>query len=119
MRDEEERRRHELRNIHARAIMAKNKPSEAALKHARRDLAYYPKPKWGEWVPCKTGRNPKDGSIVLAQISGTSENQIWEKAPVIAAFSYESGWVAETEEPMEEMTVEAWMPLPEPYEGKG
>ena len=112
-----ERKRKELRNDHARALMANTKPSEGARKHMEHDLPYFSKPEWGKWIQCKTGRKPKEASLVLVRFSGRSENQVFKDAPAIAAWFADDGWVLETVEPLITVTVDAWMPLP-PMKGE-
>ena len=108
-----ERKRKELRNDHARALMANTKPSAAARKHMEHDLPYFSKPEWGKWISCKTGRKPTDSTVYLVELLAKEDGQIVERFPAIAAWFDDEGWCVETLLPSDKYEVIRWTPLPQ------
>lgn len=71
------------------------------------------------WIPVSKGL-PRDEESVLIQFSGHLGNITYDHAFAFGTWYEDEGWYIEEfdqEKIMDEMTVEAWMELPEVWEG--
>lgn len=65
-----------------------------------------------EWIPCNE-RLPKSSGLYLVCGQWRGEDpKVWVCSFEVA--SYMSGWINDVNNPV----IEAWMPLPDPYEGR-
>lgn len=68
----------------------------------------------GGWISCKD-RLPEEDVNVLAQVSGTYRNVIFEDAFEFATYIKGEGWTLESYPDIYNPNIIAWRPLPEPY----
>ncbi len=116
-----EEREAELKNITAeckptKEIRDKNYGYYTAMNHAKEIVNQLAEEYNNGWIPCSSGKLPKDKERVFIthQIEGYPPKRFE------ANYSKDIGWYdEETAELFETCEVIAWQPLPEPYQPKG
>ena len=71
-----------------------------------------------EWIPC-TEKLPEPWTSVLITFSGEYGSLTADHAVSTGSYDGLNGWfIDEIQGYTDRLTVEAWMPLPEPYKGR-